>query len=187
MLLKYTQKDKKSDLGFTEARSDRGVTLTEMLLAVIVVVILAAVTAPSLIGLLNQNRVKDGFVQLKGAIKESQRLAMRRGRRCKIRLDTTDREVNISPPDAKSNYTGCLLSERKLPDRVLFKTNSHPNIVFSAKGNTNSAKTIVVYSPNTQTQRCLVISLGLGIMRSGNYTGDVSDRLTYKKCQTTDF
>ena len=178
MLLKYIKKREKSD---------RGVTLTEMLLAVIVVSILTAVTAPSTIGLFNQNRVKNGFVQLKGAIKESQRLAMRRGRRCKIRLDTTNQKVKISPPDAKGNYTGCLLGERKLPEGVLFKTNSHPNIVFSAKGNTNSAKTIVVYSPNTKTQRCLVISLGLGIMRSGNYTGDVSDSLKSDKCQTTDF
>lgn len=178
MLFKYIKKEKKSD---------RGVTLTETLLAVIVVGILAAVTAPSLIGLVNQNRVKGGFAQLRGAIKESQRLAMRRGRRCKIRLDTINQEVKISPPDAKGNYTGCLLSERKLPDGVSFKMNSHPNIIFSARGNTSSARTIVVYSPNTPSKRCLVISLGLGIMRSGNYTGDVSDRLTYKKCQTTDF
>ena len=178
MLLQYIKKGKKGD---------RGVTLTETLLAVIVVGILAAVTAPSLIGLFNQNRVKDGFVQLKGAIKESQRLAMRRGRRCKISLDTANQEVDIGSPDAKGSYTGCLLSERTIPDGVLFKTNSNPHIIFSARGNTSSARTIIVYSPNTQAKRCLVISLGLGIMRSGNYTGDVSDGLESKKCQTTDF
>ena len=176
MLLKYAKKVQ---------QSDRGATLTETLLAVIVVSILAVVTAPSVIGLFHQNQVMDGFVQLRGAIKESQRIAMRRGKRCKIRLDIAKQEVNISPPDAKGTYTGCLLSERKLPDGVLFKTNSHPNIVFSARGNTNSAKTIVVYSRNTQAQRCLVISLGLGIMRSGNYKGDVDHPLTYKHCHTT--
>ncbi len=176
MPLKYIKKGNKSD---------RGVTLTEMLLAVIVVGILAVVTVPSMIGLFNQNQVKDGFAQVRGAIKQSQRLAMRRGRRCKIRLDTAKQEVNISPPDAKGNYTGCLLGERKLPDGVLFKNNSHPNIVFSPKGNTNSAKTIVVYSPHTQAKKCLVISLGLGIMRSGNYTGNIDNPLTRKHCDTT--
>ena len=176
MLLKYTKKEKKGD---------RGVTITEMLLAVIVVGILTAITTPSLIGLFNQNRVRDGFAQVKGAIKESQRLAMRRGRRCKIRIDTTNQEVKISPPDAKGNYSGCLLREKQLPNEVLIKTNSHPNIIFSAKGNTSSARTIVVYSPNTQAKRCLVISLGLGIMRSGNYTGDVSNSVKSKHCETT--
>ena len=176
MLLKYIKKRKKSD---------RGVTLTEMLLTVIVVSILAAITFPSLIGLFNQNRVKDGFAQVRGAIKQSQRLAMRRGRRCKIRMDTANQKVDISPPDAKGNYTGCLLSERTLPNGVLLKINSHPNIVFSPKGNTNSAKTIVVYNPNTQSQKCIVISLGLGIMRSGNYKGNVSNSVKAKHCQTT--
>lgn len=177
MLLKYIKKSKKGDRGFT---------LAEMLLTVIVVGILAAVTAPSLVGLLNQNRVKDGFVQLRGAVKESQRIAMRRGRRCKIYLDKINQKIAISPPDSKGNYTGCLFNERKLPEGVLIKNNSlNSNIIFSAKGNTSSAKTIVVYSANTQTKRCLVISLGLGIMRSGNYTGDVSNSVTAKHCQTT--
>ncbi|MGK7937293.1 MAG: Tfp pilus assembly protein FimT/FimU [Xenococcaceae cyanobacterium] len=167
------------------ANKNGGFSLLEMLLAVIVVGILAAVTAPSLIGLFNQNRVKEGFAQVRGAIKESQRQAKRRGRRCKIRLDTAKQEINISTPDGKINYTGCLLGERKLPDGVFFKNNSHSNIVFSPKGNTNSAKTIVVYSPHTQAKRCLVISLGLGIMRSGNYTGNIDNPLTYKHCDTT--
>ena len=48
MLFKYIKKSKKSD---------RGATLTETLLAVIVVSILAVVTAPSLIGLFHQNHL----------------------------------------------------------------------------------------------------------------------------------
>lgn len=180
MLLTYITYIKKGKKG------DRGVTLTEMLLAVIVVGILAAITTPSLISLFNQNRVREGFVQVKGAIKQSQRLAMRRGRRCKILIDTANQKVDISPPDSISNYTGCLLSERKIPDGVLIKTNYRSsNITFSPKGNTSSAGTIVVYNPNTRSQRCIVISLGLGIMRSGNYTGDVSNSVKAKYCQTT--
>lgn len=168
-----------------DTKQNLGATLTETLLTVVLISILAAFAVPNLIGLFNQSRVKEGFAQVRGAIKQSQRLAMRRGRRCKIRLDTANQKVDISPPDTNGNYTGCLLSERKLPDGVLLKINSHPNIVFSPKGNTNSAKTIVVYNPNTQSQKCIVISLGLGIMRSGNYTGDVSNSVKAKHCQTT--
>lgn len=177
MLLKYIKKKKKSD---------RGITLTEMLLVVIVVGILAAITVPSLIGLFNQNQVTGGFAQLRGAIKEAQRQAQRRGRQCKIRINTTKQTVDVSPPDANGDYTGCLLNTRKLPDGVLIETNYRSSkINFSAKGNTSSAGTIVVHNPNTQSQKCIVISLGLGIMRSGNYTGDVSNSVTAKHCQTT--
>lgn len=177
MLLTYIKKGN---------QGDRGITLTEMLLVAIVVSILAAITTPSLIGLLNQSRVTGGFTQLRGAIKESQRQAQRRGRQCKISIDTTQKSVDVSPPDTNGDYTGCLLSPRKLPDGVLIKTNYRSSkINFSAKGNTSSAGTIVVYNPYTQSQKCIVISLGLGIMRSGNYTGDVNNSVKAKHCDTT--
>lgn len=166
--------------------NNSGFSLLEILLAVIVVGILAAITVPNLIGLLNQIRVTDGFYQLRGAIKESQRQAKRRGKQCKILIDEINHEVNISPPDANGSYTNCLLNKRTLPNGVLVKSNRvNRKITFSPKGNTNSARTIVVYSPNTQTKKCLVISLGLGIMRSGNYKGDVNNSVRHRHCETT--
>jgi hypothetical protein len=60
-----------------------------------------------------------------------------------------------------------------------------PVITFSYRGNTNSAGTIVVYNSNgrTKAQKCLAISLGLGIMRNGDYTGDVSSSVSASKCK----
>ncbi|MBE9168338.1 GspH/FimT family pseudopilin [Pleurocapsales cyanobacterium LEGE 06147] len=167
---------------------NRGYSLLEMILTVIIVGILAAIAIPSFIGLLNQNRVKEGSARVKGAIREAQRQAIRRGRRCKIRIDTTNRKITVSSPDAHGNYSGCLLSERTLPKGVAIKTNySTPVITFSPRGNTNSAGTIVVYNiDGAQAKKCIAISLGLGIIRSGDYTGDVSTSISATQCKTTD-
>ncbi len=171
------------------SKSDRGSTLIEVLVAVVIVGILAAIAALSFSGLLAQQRVTRGFEQAKGAIKEAQRQAIRRGRRCKIRIDAINSKIKIQSPDTDGNYNGCLLSERQLPEGVAIKTNSStPVITFSPKGNTSSARTIVIYSSNgtTQTQKCIAISLGLGIIRTGDYQGDVSTSLNANYCKTND-
>lgn len=167
---------------------NRGYSLLEMIVTVILVGILAAIAIPSFIGLLERYRVNEGLAKVKGAIKEAQRQAIRRGRRCKIQINTNNRKITVSAPDGSINYNGCLFNERTLPEGVAIKTNyTTPVISFSPRGNTSSAGTIVVYSAdNAQTKKCIVISLGLGIIRNGDYTGDVSTAVTATKCKTTD-
>jgi prepilin-type N-terminal cleavage/methylation domain-containing protein len=175
-----------SNHGSQKHSNNRGYSLLEMILTVVVVGILAAIAIPSFIGWFDRHRVNEGSAQVKGAIKEAQRQAIRRGRRCKIRIDTT--KITVSAPESSVNYNDCLLNERTLPTGVAIKTNyTTPVITFSPRGNTNSAGTIVVYSADgAQTKKCIVISLGLGIMRSGDYTGNVSTSISATQCKTTD-
>jgi prepilin-type N-terminal cleavage/methylation domain-containing protein len=177
----------RSDCRRVEALSDRGYSLIEVLIVVIIIGILAAIAIPNFAGLLAQQRVFEGFETVKGAIKEAQRQAIRRGKRCRIQIDTTNRTIKVKTPDIYGSYEGCLLSDRSLPTGVEIKTNyATPVITFSPRGNTNSAGTIVVYhNQNNSTKKCLAISLGLGIIRSGNYTGDVSGSVSASNCQTS--
>jgi prepilin-type N-terminal cleavage/methylation domain-containing protein len=41
-------------------KSNKGFTLVEMIVTVIIVGVIASIAAPNLLGLLNQSRVKDG-------------------------------------------------------------------------------------------------------------------------------
>ena len=163
-------------------KSDHGFTLIELMVALIIVGVIAAIAAPNFIGLLNRIRVNSALEKLLGAIRETQRLAMRHGKRCWIEIDPN---TNI----LSSTTNSCLLNKRKIDENVTIRTNlsgSTPNISFSHKGNTTKMGTIVLSSDLTDTQKCFVVSLGLGITRIGNYTGSKSGSVFASNCKKTD-
>lgn len=158
---------------------DRGFTLTELMIALVIVGIIAAIASPNFLGMLNRIKVNSSLDQLVGAIKETQRLAMSQGQRCRI-------NINPSTHILSANPTGCLLSNRTIDDNVIIRTNlagATPNISFSHKGNTTKLGTIVLSSNFTDTQKCFVISLGLGITRTGNYVGNKKGTVSANNCK----
>ena len=160
-------------------RSDRGFSLTELMIALIIVGIIAAIISPNFLGLLNQIKVNNSLEQLLGAIRETQRQAMRQGKLCRINLNPSTNVLTATP-------AGCLLNNRTIDDNVIIRTNipgSTPNISFSYKGNTTKMGTIVLSSNLTDTQKCFAISLGLGIMRTGNYIGSKTGSVSASNCQ----
>lgn len=160
-------------------QSDRGFTLMELMIALIVIGIIAAISAPNFIGLLNRNRVNVAMNQIEGAIKEAQRQAMRQGIFCRININTT---TNI----LTGNPSNCLLSDRQINDDIDIRTNlfgTIPNISFSYIGSTTRMGTIVVSTDGTDSQKCFVISLGTGISRTGDYVGSKTGSVSSVFCQ----
>ena len=160
-------------------KSDRGFTLVELAIVFVIIGILAAVSAPNLLGLLNRYRVKQATHVLVGAIKEAQGQAMRQGKICRIEIDTSSNTLTGQP-------TNCLLSERRINDRLTLRTNipgTIPNIAFSYRGSTTKMGTIVVSAKNVEMQQCFVISLGTGIARTGIYTGAKTGSVSAANCQ----
>lgn len=149
---------------FNARNNNQGFTLIETLTIVIIIGILSAIAAPGLLGMLNRNKVNTALDEVQGALQEAQREAMRKSQSCTVTLDSTN-----------SKFTGSCLAtgDRTLPSGVSLATNLDPSTVtFSFRGNTNNSGKIVVYSNDSnQQKKCLVISNGLGIIRTGNYSG----------------
>lgn len=163
-----------------DQKSDRGFTLLELVVVLFIISIVAAIASPNFSGLLGRIQVNTSLDRLVGAIKETQRQAMRLGKSCRININPNTNEVFTT-----SN--NCLLNKREIDKSINIRTNlsgSIPNIYFSHKGSTTKMGTIVLSSDLTDTQKCFVISLGLGIMRTGNYTGSKTGSVLPKNCQT---
>lgn len=162
-------------------KSDRGYTLTELLVTLVIVGVIAAIASPNFLGLLSRYRLEGALQQLLGAINETQRLAMVRGKSCRININPSTHKIT-------ANTAGCLLSDRNLDDSITIRSNftGSTSITFSYKGSTTRMGTIVLSSDHTDMQKCFVIALGTGIKRVGNYNGSKTGSVAYTKCKTTE-
>jgi prepilin-type N-terminal cleavage/methylation domain-containing protein len=164
-----------------DKHSDRGYTLSELMIALVIIGVIAAIASPSFIGLLSRYRLEEALQQLLGAINETQRLAMVQGKSCRI-------NVNPSTHNITANSAGCLLSDRQIDSAITIRSNfpGTTNITFSYRGSTTRMGTIVLSSDHADSQKCFVIALGTGIKRIGDYNGSKTGSVSGTNCKTTE-
>ena len=168
-------------------KTNKGFTLIEMIVTVIIVGIIASIAAPNFLGLLNRNRVNEATSQIQGALKEAQKQAIRQGKSCSITINESTKTIANT-----SGSTGCLLSNRILDDSIRLDS-SRTTIVFSGKGNItiNDADTslltpvfVVSMDNGTDKRGCVVIQNSFGAVRTGDYaTGTIPDPPVGGSCQ----
>jgi type II secretory pathway pseudopilin PulG len=157
--------------------------MVEILVVVIIVGVLSAIIAPSFLGMFNRNKVNDALAQVRGALQEAQREAIRRSKSCTVTIDTTKKEITGNPGgclplkrdlcDKRDNVGNCVRSAVEILTNLSGAT---PSLKFSFRGNTNKLGTIIVYSSDNSTKKmaCLVVSNGIGVMRTGFYDGSIA-------------
>jgi prepilin-type N-terminal cleavage/methylation domain-containing protein len=167
------------------AHNHQGYTLAEILVAFAMFGILSALALPSLVGLLNRQKVNSAFNDLRAALFEAQAAAAKTSSQCIVTVSTGSDPVTVKAVDPQNKP--CIVN-RTLQQGVKVSENypSSGQIVFSLKGNTTDEGTLVLYwasQPSLQ-KKCIVTSLGIGIIRSGDYTGDPQSA-NAANCKTT--
>lgn len=169
----------------TKNVKNQGFTLLETLIMVTIASTLAVTAVPNFLSWQNQNKVKSGIQTVAGALQEVKRQVKQQNKQCTLILDNDK---------IKSNIAGCLSNSRKLPGQVTLATNiagTPPALTFSHKGNlvglttddpdVNIGVIVVSLEKGTNQKQCLLISDGLGMVRTGFYEGDLST-ITQDKC-----
>jgi prepilin-type N-terminal cleavage/methylation domain-containing protein len=171
-------------------RSNQGFTLIEALVTIAILGISAAIAAPSLATWLDNKKVDYALAQIEGAIKEAQSTSVRSNKPCKIVLEGSS--VTVAPEEdapapapagTKINYNFCLpTGSRNIQDKVLGIANGNLDatkptntmITFTPRGTTPITTTdsvVVVHRTNgtNNYMKCLIISSGVGMIRTGKY------------------
>lgn len=178
--------------------NNQGFTLVEALTVVIIVSILSAIAVPSFLAMLNQNKVNDALAQVRGAFQEAQREAIRKSKSCTVKV-ITDKDKDKDPTTkdpATTVSSNCLATgNRLLPKGINIEYDPATveddidtvtwKVIFDFKGRTNNAKekeTMYLTTIDTSaTKKCLVVSQGLGMIRTGKYTENGDKKI----CETS--
>jgi prepilin-type N-terminal cleavage/methylation domain-containing protein len=154
--------------------SNRGWTLIEMGVVAVIVGILASLAIPSFGKMQARNQLRGEMAQVQAALQEAQKNAIKKGSSCVVDINTTNRTINQNSAAANN---GCIPNPVTIPASqgiTMTSPSSTTTLTFSYKGNPSAStdQTIVLSHEITSLEpRCLVISSGLGIMRSGYYQG----------------
>jgi type II secretory pathway pseudopilin PulG len=145
--------------------------LIEVAVVTIIVGIMAAIATPSMVGMKARSDLKDAMGQVKGALQEAQRAAIKQGASCTVNLGPSTGSTSVT-----GSPVGCITSPVTFSDQSTIKlwyNGSGTNIVFSFRGNTTSSRTMVLESERTVERKCIVIASGIGILRTGSYKNKV--------------
>jgi prepilin-type N-terminal cleavage/methylation domain-containing protein len=166
-------------------RKPQGFTLIETLVSLVVAGVIAAIAAPSFISWLSAERVKDTLIKVEGALKEARSSAVKKGRSCTLRITAQsitafriDPVSGNSVPDPGCLPTGTRDFSNQASVVGLVGTGGSTGtlVTFSLRGTTpvtQSTGAILVRrtdSDNDQKIKCLVVSSGVGLIRTGSYS-----------------
>jgi prepilin-type N-terminal cleavage/methylation domain-containing protein len=171
---------------------DKGFTLLEITVVIVIVAILGAIVTPSFINLFNVNKVNDAVDKTKAAIQEAQNQAIRYSRKCQIKILNTGQATKSGviakhptiealpttspPPTGAPVEESCLLNGDRILSGIELQNESGSFtdlvISFDSKGRTDvsSSQTLFLSIPGVPNpKKCVVVSYGLGLIRSGDY------------------
>jgi prepilin-type N-terminal cleavage/methylation domain-containing protein len=113
---------------------NQGFTLLEILIALAITGILAALTRPNLLAWLNRNKVQEATDSIQSALQDAQKQAIRRGRICTINFTNGTGTNPTVYSQITASEAGCLVATNtnagplSLPQEVFMVVGNFPNV-----------------------------------------------------------
>lgn len=160
-----------------------GFNLSELIITVSMIGILAGIGAPSVSRYLSKARLNDAVLRLQGALRETQNEAIRRSQTCNLTITQ----------GIDSVVTGNCLVTGNRPMKGIETFHNHKGgtspwtVSFDYRGRNQApqdpgtAVLAITGQPQLPPQ-CLVISIGIGLHRMGEYEGDISQKPKATDC-----
>jgi prepilin-type N-terminal cleavage/methylation domain-containing protein len=156
----------------------RGFTLIEVMVVILMLGTLGAVAAPSILASYAQKKLDHSLEQLQTSLELSQAEAIKQGKKCQVYLPDGDRIIAKCNVGSSGNMTS--QSIPNIPDGLTVialdsgitigsdLSNTPKKITYSFSGSTDKNATIILSSKDTSLRKCLMISNGIGLIRTGN-------------------
>ena len=166
---------------FSNAHNLNGFTQIEISITLIIIGILSALAAPSLLGWYGTKQVEEALEEFRGVLKEAQSNAIRISNTCTLNITTS------SPASITSTPTTCLPRDRIFDGISIRISSGLTNLQYDYLGETNlsSTETVVFSNPNNGgVQKCLVIAGPIGLTRIGTYLASDTTGTNSNNCNS---
>jgi prepilin-type N-terminal cleavage/methylation domain-containing protein len=148
-----------------QIKKEKGFTLFEVIVVVVIMGVMAAISAPNLLGSKRDQQAKEVFSKIRDTLIEAQTNANRLSSNCTVTITTTS--MTGSP-------SGCVLESTTIDSNVVSVTSTGGlSITYDFRGNTSQSQTIKVApkdfsgNPITANTRCIFVAPRLGMIRTG--------------------
>jgi prepilin-type N-terminal cleavage/methylation domain-containing protein len=151
--------------------TNKGFTLIEVLITILILGIMAAIAGPSFMTWVNNKKIDQVATNIEGALKEAQSTAVRKSISCTVSITAAAiTATNSCLPSGSRDIEG---SNNNLA--ISGTGGATTTVTFSSLGTVTNTQAFVVYrtdvASTTGTKRCVVISSGIGTTKAGRYTG----------------
>ncbi len=162
-------------------QKDRGFTLLEILVVLMIASILAATSVPSLIAMQGTAKLNSSLDNLRTALETSQFQSIKTNKSCTVSLPSNASSIsgtclNDGPSvnlandgTMMTNINNDIIVTTQSGWKTTNTTTTPTQIIYNSKGVTQSEGTIILSSTATSSQKCLKINAGIGLIRSGKY------------------
>ena len=164
-------------------QKDRGLTLLEILVVLIIIGILTAIAVPSLLQITLRANLPYSVERVRETLELSRIQATQKSKKCNIYIPTGNQIVSSCLISADSSSSGIAgvpnttgLPSVKLDDRNDIEIKNSDSsialtrITYNSRGITQSSGTLVLSSRSSRAeQKCLIVAAGVGLISIGNY------------------